>query len=107
MPTLLYQENLEPDQMHDTGLYYQRADILCIVNDDMDEFDVLPWGYLDYMSEDRPAAGQRILFSDHKLVLKSTCFRDSTDWIPGGHLWIWISPSYPFTQASVSIWSPF
>ncbi len=107
MPTLLYEANLEPDTLNDTGLDYQRYDILCVVNNDLEEFQVLPWGFLDYMSSDRPAASQRILFSDHKLVLKSTAFRDSTDWIPGGRLWLWISPSYPYTQCSVAIWSPF
>ena len=107
MPTQLYQAELEPGELHDTGMSYQRGDIWCIVNDDLQEFDVLPWGYLDYMSSDRPAEGQRILFRDQKLILKSTCFRDSTDWIPGGHIWIYISPSYPFTQCGMSIWSPY
>lgn len=104
MAALLGNVTIDSGTLTDTGIVYSRGSKLVIVNDDFEFSTVLPWGYLDYFSEDTPIGGERILFDYERLNLKATVWENNSDWIPEGAVYIYVLESYPFTQASVSIY---
>lgn len=107
MAALLDTLLLTPGEITDTGIIYVRGTKLVIVNDDLEFQDVLPWGYIDYFSEDTPIDGKRILFAHERLNLKATVWENNSDWIPEGAVYVYVLESYPLTQATVSIYDLF
>ena len=107
MAALIDTVTLTPGELTDSGIIYSRGTKLVIVNDDLVFTDVLPWGYLDYMSEDFPINSERILFEYLRLNLKATVWENNSDWIPEGAIFLYVLESYPLTQATVSLYDLF
>lgn len=107
MATLLHSEVIETGTHKNTGVILDQTTWVVIVNTDLENDQVAPWGYANYMSIDTPINNGNIKFYSVGLFGPQTMFAPMIPFVPQANIWIYVSNQYYFGDAPVQIWSPF
>ncbi len=107
MAQQLYSGRIETGKFQPTGVLLDQTSFLIIVNRDIANDFVTPWGYVNYMSTDTPILGGNISFAAKECATHQTAFYPQIPFVPSAELWIYVMKSWVFSDALIEVWSPF